>query len=403
MKIYPFHGVRPGRSIAGHLITRPYAEYSQRELEAALDYNPYSFLQILNPGYRFHQNVRGESRFQLVRNRFVEFKENEYLRRDDESCYYVYRKTIDGKQFTGVIANVSVDDYHTDRIKKHENTIQHRVELFKDYLHTVGYNAEPVLMTYEDTDDIDQLMESISSEPAHIEAYTSDQVLHEIWCITGAQQALLSESMESIGHIYIADGHHRSASCVLLADEYGAERDSYGYFMSYLLPESQMQIESFNRLIRGLNGYSPKQLLLELDYHFQIEPLGLHYQDPTGPHEMTMYLSGAFYTLTLRESRYDSSDPLSNLNTQILYDTILRPILGIKDLRSDQRLHYQYGTGQQILMKELIDQGKYDIGFGLSPLDISDIKAVADAGLTMPPKSTYIRPKLYSGLVIYEY
>ncbi len=404
MKIFPFKGVRPKNQLAGHLITRPYKEYSADELESELAFNPFSFLQILNPGYRYHQNLRGESRFKLVHNRYLEFKEREFLQQDPEDSLYLYRKTTPTYSYLGIIANVSIDDYIDDTIKKHENTIDSRVKLFTEYLHTVGYNAEPVLMTYPDLGEIDQVVDHIIQSPPSQDIYTSDMMRHELWQIYDPKDiATVQMAFDHISHIYIADGHHRSASSTLLAQEYDSNQSGYNQFMVFLLPQSQLQIGMYSRLIKGLNHHSPETLLIELDNAFQIEDHGLHHVLPQDHTQFIMYLDGSYYTLTLRESMINNTSPLSELNSQILYDQILYPILGIQDLRKDQRLHYSEGQTDLIVMQQQVDQGTYDIGFSMLPLTIEQIKNIADHNLIMPPKSTFIAPKLYSGLVIYEY
>ena len=404
MKIYPFNGIRPRNDCAGHLITRPYKDYGPSELKGQLNFNPYSFLQILNPGYRYHQNIKGESKFKLVRNRYTEFKEKNFLIEDEAPSFYIYRKTTEERSYTGIIVNVSTEDYKNDIIKKHESTIQSRVNLFTDYLRAVGFNAEPVLMTYEDQDDINSLIDEVVEEQPIQRFRTTNMILHELWTINDEQvMKKLQGLFDSVPHIYIADGHHRSASSALLSDQQGQDNPSCNRFMSFIVPQSQLQIEMFARMIKGLNGYNPESFLLELDNYYNIESLGLHAQAPTKGTQVLMYLSGSFYNLTLRNSGYDTSSILNKLNTQILYHTILAPILGIKDLRKDQRISYKVDSLDFMMIKNLVDKGDYDIGFSLKPLSVNHIKDIADANLVMSPKSTCVYPKLYSGLVIYEF
>ena len=404
MKIFPFKGVRPKNQLAGHLITRPYKEYGHEELKSELAFNPFSFLQILNPGYRYHQNLKGESRFKLVHNRYSEFKERNFLEPDKKDCLYIYRKTTSTHSYLGIIANVSIDDYINDTIKKHENTIDSRVQLFTEYLHTVGYNAEPVLMTYPDQDGINQLIDHIVQKASDQDFYTSDMMRHQLWSIADPQTIeQIKMAFNQVSHIYIADGHHRSASSTLLAQEYGDQNSSYNQFMVFLLPQSQLQIGMYSRFIRGLNGHTPESLLIALDDSFQIEEYGLHFIEPTEQNQFIMYLDGRFFLLKLRDSEIDTTSELSVLNTQILYEQILNPTLGITNLRTDDRLNYSDGLSDLLVMQQLVDQGKYDIGFSMLPINMCQIMDIADAQLIMPPKSTFIAPKLYSGLVIYEF
>ncbi len=294
-------------------------------------------------------------------------------------------------------------------IKKHEDTLQQREELFAEYLDTVGFNAEPVLMTYADNDEVNAIFQRKIQRKPEYDFTTVDRVNHKLWKISypeGIEK--LEKAFAQMDALYIADGHHRSASSDLLAKHLEKEnpqhngQEPYNYFMAYLIPESQMRIYEFNRMVKDLNGYSKKEFLIKLDEYFMTEKETSGLGRPTKKHEFCMYLKDEFYKLHLRKTNYQFTDALSELDTQILFKTILEPILGIKDLRNDKRISYGYGKHNLIKMKEDVDQGKFAVGFSLVPTTVEEIKAIADAGLVMPPKSTYIEPKLRSGLAIYE-
>ncbi len=209
--------------------------------------------------------------------------------------------------------------------------------------------------------------------------------------------------------LYIADGHHRSSSSYLLAKEHQKndpeyhQEASYNYFMSFFIPESHVQIYEFNRLVKDLNGLSKEEFLIALDTYFRIENRGVTTYNPSKQHHFSMYLDGEFYSLYLRKSNYNFENTLEALDTQILYKTILEPILGISDLRNDVRISYAGGKKDMIYVKSVIDKGEYVVGFGMVPLTMDELKTIADDGYTMPPKSTYIEPKLRSGITIYEF
>ena len=173
--------------------------------------------------------------------------------------------------------------------------------------------------------------------------------------------------------------------------------------MSYLIPESDLQIFEFNRMVKDLNGLSKETFLIKLDALFRIENRGLEYYKPSKKHHFSMYLDGEFYSLYLRKNNYEITNALDALDAQILYLTILKPILGIEDLRNDQRIEYAHGRNDLAYVKMLVDSGQHQVGFGLIPVNIEEMKHIADEGLKMPPKSTYIEPKLRSGVTIYEF
>ncbi|GAA4945367.1 DUF1015 domain-containing protein [Algibacter agarivorans] len=409
--VIPFKAVRPTRDKVSLVASRSYQSYTQDELEARLNYNPFSFLHIINPGYKYDKQVNGKERYNLVRNRYLEFKEDHIFIQDKTANYYVYKiVNRNGNVFSGIIAATSTEDYKNDIIKKHEDTIECRETIFKNYLKTVGFNAEPVLLTYPDNDIIANIISKVQKERAEFEFTTHFRDTHYLWIIDDIKSIeTIQEEFETIKTIYIADGHHRSASSYLLSEELKSEnklhtgKEPYNYFMSYLIPESDLKIHEFNRLVKDLNGLSKEAFLIRLDTMFRIENRGLDLYKPNKKHHFSMYLDGEFYSLYLRKSNYKFNNALDALDTQILYKTILKPILGISDLRKDNRINYSYGKNDLVTVKSKVDYGEYAVGFGLVPITIEEIKAIADEGLTMPPKSTFIEPKLRSGITIYEF
>ena len=394
----------------GLVASRPFEEYSLEELRFQLEHNPYSFLHIINPGYKFQKEVSGDTRFQLVKNRYLEFKEEEVFIQDEQPCYYIYKTKSRNHSYCGIIAAASVDDYEQNVIKKHEDTIALREKLFKEYLQVVGFNTEPVLLTYPDSEVINCIMKDTMAQRPQYEFTSFNKDTHYLWKVDQPDvTGKIREEFEKMPCIYIADGHHRSASSWLLAREAQAAnpqhtgQESYNFFMSYLIAESNLKLYEFIRLVRDLNGLTKKEFLIKLDEWFRIENRGSEIYRPSKKHHFSMYLEGEFYSLYLRKTKYDFQDSLSSLDPYILYLKILKPILGIEDLRNDHRIAYIPGRNESFEVKEAIDRGEFAVGFGMLPLSISELKQVAEEGLTMPPKSTYIEPKLRSGLTIYEF
>ncbi len=380
------------------------------ELKFQLDHNPYSFLHIINPGYKFQQEISGEKRFQLVKNRYLEFREEGIFLQDEEPSYYIYKTISRNQVYCGIIAATSVEDYNNNVIKCHEDTIAQRENLFKDYLHTVGFNTEPVLLTYPDNDVITSITEEVKSQRPEYEFSSLNRDTHFMWVVNDpVLTKKIAAEFSKMKAVYIADGHHRSASSSLLAKESRDQNpehtgsEPYNYFMSYLIAESNLKLYEFNRLITDLNGLSKKEFLMQLDEWFRIENRGSDLYKPSKKHHFSMYLDGEFYSLYLRKTMYEFTDPLSALDPYILFIKILKPILGIQDPRNDLRISYLPGRNESYEVKKAVDEGHFAVGFGMLPLTIEEVKKIADAGLTMPPKSTYIEPKLRSGLTIYEF
>jgi len=407
--IKPFKAIRPVKDKVAFVASRSYQEYSRKERNAVLAFNPFSFLHIINPGYKYSKNVSGQERYKLVHNRYLEFLENNIFLKDAKNSFYLYKIEKEDFQCSGLFCGTSITDYQSDVIKKHEATLQRREQLFANYLKTVKFNAEPVLMTYVDNPVIAEIIKSRKKEIPEYDFTTRDKVSHRLWAISEKETIeKLVKEFQNEDVLYIADGHHRSASSNLYAKnakEANADhtgKEPYNYFMSYLIPESEIKIYEFNRKVKDLNGLTKEKLLIKLDTLYRIENKGKRPYKPTKKHHFSMYLDGEFYSLYLRKKIYSFDDPLVELDTQILYKTILEPILGIHDLRKDKRIAYGYGKHNLMEMKDEIDKGRFQVGFGMVPITIKEIKAIADAGLVMPPKSTYIEPKLRSGIAIYE-
>lgn len=409
--VKPFKAVRPTRAIVGLVAARPYQSYTVDERESRMDYNPYSFLHIVNPGYKYAQEVTGNERYKLVKNRYLEFKEDGVFVQDDKPSFYVYKiVNRHGQEFNGIIATTSAEDYERDVIKKHEDTIAKREQTFKTYLQTVGFNAEPVLLTYPDSALLAQIIKDVQKGHAEFEFTMTYRDTHYLWKIDDEKiLKTIEDEFRNMETIYIADGHHRSSSSYLLYKDEKEKNtnhngtESYNFFMSYLIPESDLVIHEFNRLIKDLNGLTKEEFLIKLDENYRITNRGKISYTPSKPHHFSMYLDGEFYSLYLRKANYQFNNALDQLDAHLLYKTILQPLLGIEDLRNDNRIEYVNGQHEMITIKSSVDSGDFKVGFGMCPATVGAMKQIAEEGLKMPPKSTYILPKLRSAITIYEY
>lgn len=402
-KIIPFKAVRPTPDKVALVTCRNYDDYSPAELAAWLDFNPYSFLHVINPAYVHSQKITLDKRFKGVAHKYQDFKNEGIFLEDENPAFFLYEIQTKSQSFTGIVAGTSIEDYKNNVIKKHEDTLQYRVELFKDYLHQTEFNTEPVLITYPDKTEINHWISEKKKEQPIYHFATTNKEKHTLWKVDAAMEIeWLTSQFQNIPELYIADGHHRSASAELLYDQDRHLGNKHlDYFMSFLIAESNVKIYEFNRIIRDLNGHSKDVFLEQLSEHFIIKSKEQELWKPQGKFEFGMYLDGSFYALFYK---LENSNPslLENLDAQILYDKVLQPILGIEDLRNDERIEYIPGKQSILTIKELVDEGEFAVGFMLFPSDISEIKALADNHLIMPPKSTYIEPKFRSGLMVYE-
>lgn len=404
--IKPFSSVRPTRDKAYLVATRSYLTYSETELSDKLDNNPYTFLHVINP--RDGRDLPfGKEKYRLVKEEFERFVEEGILKEDEQKCFYIYRQVKDANEYIGLIGAVSATDYDEGKIRKHENTITRREEMFTDYLEETGFNAEPVLLTYRDDIRLDSLFARYIFTRSEYEFTSTDRVLHQLWIVSEADDIELVKSVFAEQEaLYIADGHHRCASSSLLSkrlNENGVEGENHNSFMAFLIGEEQMKVYDFNRLVKGMNNKSEKQIVEGLKENFLVEKENKSAGfKPEKIHEIGMYINGSWYKLVPRTGSFDPRDPIGHLDAEILSRSILEPLLGIVDLKADKRVGFLPGTEGVEGIEKAVDQGTYDIGFMLFPVTVEQIKRVADAGAIMPPKSTYIEPKLRSGLTIYK-
>lgn len=407
-QVVPFRAVRPAPDKADQVSSRSYEDYTPEELSLALKNNPVSFLNIIHQS-TFHRDKPLTERFTYTKKKYEEFKSGHILIQDEKPCFYLYELTQKGHAYCGFIAGTSAEDYAGNRIKKHEDTISYRENLFKNYLQVVGFNSDPVLLTYPDQRELNVLTAEIQATLPVYDFNTPNGDRHRLWIVEGPQVELIARQFKQVESLYIADGHHRSASSCLLAQDKKSDNpghrgdEAYNFFMSLLIPESQLKIYEYNRIVKDLNGLSKEEFLCQLSMNFDVQPCTSGIYKASKPHEFSMYLDGVFYRLNFSEKHKDFKNPLESLDAQLLFEKILHPVLGITDLRNDRRIRYIHGADSLTSMKKLIDQGDFRVGFGLFPVHIDQLKAIADAHLSMPPKSTYIEPKLRSALTIYEF
>ena len=401
-KIVPFKAVRPSRDKVSLVTSRSYDEYSPAELASQLDYNPFSFLHVLKPAYMNMQKIAAATRFKSVSTRYKEFKDEHILKQETTPVFLLYEIQSKNRVYTGIIAGTSIDDYQNNVIKKHEDTLPYRVEYFKDYLHLTGFNTEPVLITYPENPEIEQWIAAKKQKRPLYLFSSLNRDKHILWRIQDeAEIHWIQEKFANIESLYIADGHHRSASAEMLYEQdKNSGNENLNYFMSFLIAENDLKIYEYNRIIHDLNGLTKQQFLSALSKSFKVENKAQELWKPDTKFSYGMYLDGEFYALHLKDTNFDSA--LEALDAQILYEKVLHPLLGITDLRNDSRIEYIPGSKPITLIKQMIDEEEYEVGFMLYPASISEIKDLADNNLIMPPKSTYIEPKFRSGLVVYE-
>lgn len=407
MHIAPFKAFLPAPALAQQVCSKPFDFYTKEKLAEVLNANPLSFLNVIKPDFHLADKAEPNSPllFERSRAKFLQFCTDGVFTQETQAAYYIYRQTnAQGKSTTGLIAACSLADYTAGHIKKHEQTIQRKEEVLKDYLKAVKINAEPVLLTYPANNQIAGQIATIVAGNAPTVGLVVDNVSHQLWRIDSeALITFFTEAFDTIENLYVADGHHRLASSELLAEEMGSGNPAYGQFMAALFADDELGLFEFNRLVRDLNGQTPHQFMEQLMATFDIKRMGIEAVLPTHLHHIAMYMQGAWFYMTVKQHLQPTLLANNPIDAQLLTDTILNPLLGIADLRNDKRIAFMSGTRPLNDLTLRVDSGKFAVAFVLHPVSFEQFYAVSDADGTMPPKSTWFEPKLLNGLVVYHY
>lgn len=406
-KIIPFKAVRPTRGKACLIASRPYYTYKKSLLKAKLDGNPYTFLHVINPEFSKGDKTSANSteRFEKVNEKYDEFKNAAYLKKEKSPCLYVYRQTTNQGNYTGIIAGASVQDYANNRIKKHENTIKNREDVFKKYLDICQFHAEPVLLAYEEPENVKKIIAQTISKRPEYEFFTTDEKGHELWVIKSQKEIkLITDEFDKVSKTYIADGHHRAASSLLYSKDKNSNNNILkDYFLAYFIDSSNLKIFEFNRFIKSINPLSEEELITALKNSFTVTQTTRKHQKPKSKKELTIYINKKWFLLEIKTGIYNQLDFKEQLNSELVSNFILKPILNIIDLRTDDRVDFISGYSSIKKLTKKVNETPMSMGICLYPHSIEEVKHIADNEMTMPPKSTWIEPKLRSALTVYEY
>lgn len=406
--IKPFAAIRPDREKVEKIAALPYDVYNREEAKAAVEKQPESFLKIDRAETQLADSVDtyDEMVYQKARDTLWEMVENGSFVREAKRCYYIYELTMEGRTQTGITACASIDDYEKGIIKKHENT---RADKETDRINHVDIcNAQtgPIFLAYRSQEEINRIVAEVKREEALYDFVSEDGIRHRVWAVLADQQiAELEESFAKINEIYIADGHHRAASAVKVGLKRRREHPDYdgteefNYFLSVLFPDEQLKIMAYNRVIKDLNGMSEEEFLQKVSEIFEVSEIDKTDRQPAGRGTFSMYLGEKWYCCRMKQEN-EGNDPVERLDVSILQNKLLAPVLNINDPKTDKRIDFVGGIRG---LQELEKRCKTDCAaaFAMYPTSIEELFAVADAGLLMPPKSTWFEPKLRSGIFIH--
>lgn len=407
--VKPFICIRPAKENAAKVASLPYDVYNRKEACAAVAGNPVSFLNIDRAETQFSDDVDtyADCVYEKARELLdTQIAEGVYVT-DAGEHYYLYGLTMDGRSQTGIVACSSIDDYVNGVVKKHENTREDKELDRIRHVDTVNAQTGPIFLTYRQNEILKAIVAEEKAKPVLYDFVSDDGIRHRVWKIDDpAQTVAIEAAFAAIPATYIADGHHRAASAVKVGLKRRAENPGYtgeepfNYFLSVLFPDEELMILPYNRVVKDLNGMSREQFFEAVKGKFELEEIGKEPYAPAEKGTFGMYLDNTWYALKVLP-QYRSADPVKGLDVSILQDQLLGPVLGIGDPRTDKRIDFIGGIRG---LKELERRVREDmeIAFSMYPTSIEELLAVADAGLLMPPKSTWFEPKLRSGLFIHK-
>lgn len=411
-KVKPFRGVRPPQNLVEKVESRPYDVLDSAEARAEAGDNEMSLYHIIKPEINFPEGTSEYDPcvYESGKEQFAKFQNNGWLVQDEGENYYLYAQTMNGKTQYGIVVCASVDDYLNGVIKKHELTRRDKEEDRMKHVRATNANIEPVFLAYPDDETLNKIIAKYSAfEPVYDFIAPIDGFGHRFWVISDeADKNTITERFAALPSLYIADGHHRSAAAALVGAEKAKQdpnrtgSEEYNFFMAVCFPASQLTILDYNRVVRDLNGLTPRQFLDALTDDFVIIEKGKDIFRPARLHEFSLYLEGQWYALEAKDGIYDENDPIGVLDVDISSRLILDKILGIKDLRSSDRIDFVGGLRGLGELKRRVDSGEMKMALALYPVTMKQIMDIADEGKIMPPKATWFEPKLRSGLVVHK-
>ncbi len=406
--IRPFRGLRPRPEYAAQVAAPPYDVLSSEEARELVTNNPHSFLRVNKPEVDFEPGVSlySEEVYRRGKENLTQLIESGIMCHDVREAFYLYRLTMNDKSQTGLVALTSVDEYNEGKIKKHEHTRPEKVNDRANHIMYVQAQVGPVFSIFRAKGEIRRLFDKIAADPPEYDFVSDDKVRHQLWVVDDVDEIKdLMQAFASLEALYIADGHHRSAAAAEVARRMKEQNpqhtgeEPYNYFLNVIFPDDELRILPYNRVVKDLNGLTCEQMLEKAAEKFSVTPRA-EAVVPDQPYHFGVYCEKKWYELVAKEGTFDATHPAESIDSAVLSRNFLTPILGIEDIRTDQRIDFVGGIrGVEELMK-LVDSNTYKVAFSLYPATVAQLLAVADAGEVMPPKSTWFEPKLRSGMVV---
>ena len=408
--IKPFRAIRPNTELVHKVAALPYDVYNRAEAREAALAEPVSFLNIDRPETQFPEDydMYATEVYEKAASMLAEQRTRGIYVQEEAPCFYLYELTMDGRSQTGLVACASIDDYQNQVIKKHENTREEKEQDRIRHVDTCSTQTGPIFLAYRREEAVEKIVAEEKKKAPVYDFISDDGIGHRVWIVSDKEAVEgIAGAFAGIQQIYIADGHHRAASAVKVglkrrteAGNYSGEEE-FNFFLSVLFPENELKILPYYRVVKDLYGNTTDGFIAKISEKFTVEASDV----PVGPKnkgEFGMFLADQWYRLTAKPELMGNSDPVKALDVSILQDNLLEPILGIADPRIDKRIDFVGGIRGLGELERRV-QTDMTVAFSTCPTSILELFAVSDAGLLMPPKSTWFEPKLRSGIFLHEF
>jgi uncharacterized protein (DUF1015 family) len=401
--ISAFRALRPAKDLASRVASLPYDVLNSAEARTLTEKNPYSFLHITKAEIDLPEetDVHSDKVYNKAADNLFIFQDNQILVQDELPAYYIYELSMGKRNQTGLVCVSSVEDYENDIIKKHELTRPEKELDRINHMRITGAQTGNVFLAFKSNVSLSQLISSwkVANEAVY-DFIAEDGIGHRVWVVHDPQTItdITRIFQKQIPYTYIADGHHRAASAAKVKNALGSQATvNAEYFLTTLFPSDELRIMDYNRVVKDLNGLDVNSFLEKLNKNFRVEKVKAAYS-PNSLHHFGMYLEGNWYRLEAKENSYPN-DPIGILDVSILQENILSPILGILDVRTDNRIDFVGGIRGLQELEKRVDGGQMKLAFSLYPVSMDQLFDIADSGQIMPPKSTWFEPKLRDGLL----
>jgi len=403
--VKPFRALRPSPAQAADVSAVPYDVVNTEEARQLAEGNPLSFLRVSRPEIELPEgtDVYSDAVYEKAAANFDRLIADAPMVIEDEPSFYIYALRMGERTQIGLVACCSVDEYDNDIILKHEKTRPDKENDRTRHMLTIRAQTGPVFLTYRPNAKVNELVNELVRTAPLFDFVAADNIAHTIWHIPTNKNQAIIEAFGEVPRFYIADGHHRAKSASRARADLRAQnlthngQEEYNFFQCVLFPSDQLRILAYNRAVKDLNGYSPEDFLKEVEREFEVRP------DvdpvPRKHNRFAMYLEGRWYGLKLRTDVTKRMKVTDRLDVSVLQESLLAPVLGVQDPRTDKRIDFVGGIRGTRELERLVNEGKAAVAFSMYPTSLDELMEISDAGEIMPPKSTWFEPKLRDGLL----